>query len=73
MERDHDETATVLPPYALRTAEAARFLSISESSFRRLAGREGLVGLHLDGPRSAVLFRRVDLEGMIDRLHEEQS
>ena len=61
-----------LPPYCLRAAGAAKFLSISESSFRKLARQEGLHGIRIDGPRSACLFRRVEIERLIDRMRDEQ-
>ena len=67
------ETERGLTPYVLRAADAAAFLSLSESSFRRLAEREGLQRIRIDGPRSAVLFRRVDIERLIDRMRDEQA
>lgn len=68
-----EKTVSVPPtPYCLRPEQAAAFLSISPSSLRRLAARKGLRGIHLGGLRSAVLYRRSDLEALIDQLAEEQ-
>ena len=64
--------SNVVAPYCLRAAGAAKFLSISESSFRKLARREGLVGIRIDGPRSAVLYRRIEIEQLLDQMRDAQ-
>jgi hypothetical protein len=53
-------------PAVMTTQRAARYLDISENSFRALAKREGVRPLDLG--MVAMRWRRADLDNMVDRL-----